>query len=58
MDSLHDEAWIASREREQADNGEADAQNFCPVHRADVVAAIKPLTPSILDFLAKPVHRF
>ena len=31
---------------------------FLPVHRADVVAAIQPLTPSILDFLAEPVHRF
>ncbi len=31
---------------------------FLPVHRADVVAAIEPLTPSILDFLAEPVHRF
>ena len=29
-----------------------------PMHRADVVAAIEPLTPSILDFLAEPVHRF
>lgn len=29
-----------------------------PVQRADVVAAIGPLTPSILDFLAEPVHRF
>jgi len=31
---------------------------FLPVHRTDVVAAIKPLTPSILDFLTEPVHRF
>ena len=29
---------------------------FLPMHRADVVAAIEPLTPSILDLLAKPVH--
>jgi hypothetical protein len=27
------------------------------VQRANVVAAIEPLTPSILDFLAEPVHR-
>ena len=31
---------------------------FPPVQRADVVAAIEPLSPSILDFLAEPVHRF
>jgi len=29
---------------------------FRPVHRADVVAAIEPLTPSILDLLAESVH--
>ena len=49
------EAWIALRGRGQVGNGGARTEPL-PVHRADVVAAIEPLTPSVLDFLAKPVH--